>query len=64
MQFQPPVAEIPAVHFFQAHKVLVLGKQAVKIAVSLGELTDAERQIIIDGCLINHYNSPERAAIT
>jgi len=33
----------------------VLGKQPVKIAVSLGDLTDAERQIIIDGCLINHY---------
>ncbi|MDR2716604.1 MAG: hydratase [Treponema sp.] len=33
----------------------VLGEQPVKIAVSLGELTDAERQIIIDGCLINYY---------
>ena len=32
-----------------------LNEQPAKIAVSLGELTDAERQIIIDGCLINHY---------
>jgi aconitate hydratase len=34
----------------------VLDKPAVAvITVSLGELTDAERQIILDGCLINHY---------
>jgi len=32
-----------------------LSERPVQIAVSLGELTDAERQIIIDGCLINHY---------
>jgi aconitate hydratase len=32
----------------------VLGKSAA-IAVSLGELTDSERQILLDGCLINHY---------
>jgi aconitate hydratase len=38
----------------------VLGKQPVKIAVSLGELTNAERQIIIDGCLINHYAGEKR----
>jgi aconitate hydratase len=31
-----------------------LGNSAA-IAVSLGELTDAERQILLDGCLINHY---------
>jgi len=32
-----------------------LNEQPAKIAVSLGDLTDAERQIIIDGCLINFY---------
>jgi aconitate hydratase len=26
-----------------------------EIHVTLGELTDAERQILIDGCLINYY---------
>jgi aconitate hydratase len=31
------------------------GKQPAEIAVSLGDLTDAERQILLDGCLINHY---------
>jgi aconitate hydratase len=33
----------------------VIGNQMSKIAVSLGELTDTERQILIDGCLINYY---------
>ncbi|MCL2271164.1 MAG: hydratase, partial [Treponema sp.] len=33
----------------------MLGEQATEITVTLGELTDAERQILIDGCLINHY---------
>ena len=31
--------------------------QARKIALTLQELTDDERQIILDGCLINFYNS-------
>jgi aconitate hydratase len=35
----------------------VLGEKVVEIAVALGELTDAERQILIDGCLINYYAS-------
>jgi aconitate hydratase len=35
----------------------VLGDTAVEIGTTLGELTDAERQILIDGCLINHYAS-------
>ena len=29
--------------------------QAEKIALSLGQLTDDERQTILDGCLINFY---------
>jgi aconitate hydratase len=33
----------------------VLGENNVEIAVELGELTDNEREILIDGCLINHY---------
>ncbi|MDR0455813.1 MAG: hydratase [Treponema sp.] len=33
----------------------VLGEPSAEIAVSLGELTDAERCIMMDGCLINHY---------
>jgi aconitate hydratase len=32
----------------------VLGK-AAEIHATLGELTDPERQILMDGCLINHY---------
>ncbi|MCL2243149.1 MAG: hydratase [Treponema sp.] len=33
----------------------VLGDTAVEISAALGELTDDERQILIDGCLINYY---------
>ncbi|MDR1837410.1 MAG: hydratase [Treponema sp.] len=33
----------------------VLGDTVTEIHASLGELTDAERQILIDGCLINYY---------
>jgi aconitate hydratase len=33
----------------------VLGDTITEIQVTLGELTDAERQILIDGCLINYY---------
>jgi aconitate hydratase len=33
----------------------VLGAAPEKIQASLGELTDTERQILMDGCLINHY---------
>jgi len=33
----------------------VLGDTVAEIHASLGELTDAERQILIDGCLINYY---------
>ena len=33
----------------------VLGEKTSEITAALGELTDAERQILIDGCLINFY---------
>ncbi|MCL2411382.1 MAG: hydratase [Treponema sp.] len=33
----------------------VLGETISEITVTLGELTDTERQILIDGCLINYY---------
>ncbi|MDR2478552.1 MAG: hydratase, partial [Treponema sp.] len=33
----------------------VLGETTAAIGVTLGELTGAERRILIDGCLINHY---------
>jgi aconitate hydratase len=33
----------------------VLGDTVMEIKAALGELTDAERQILIDGCLINYY---------
>jgi aconitate hydratase len=36
-------------------KGFVLGDKNTQIEVSLGELTDPERQILIDGCLINYY---------
>ena len=28
-----------------------------KLSLTLGNLTDEERQIILEGCLINYYNS-------
>jgi aconitate hydratase len=41
-----------------AIKALVIGGGGVsEITVSLGALTDAERQILIDGCLINYYST-------
>jgi aconitate hydratase len=33
----------------------VFGEKTVEISAALGELTDAERQILADGCLINFY---------
>jgi len=33
----------------------VLGEKTIEISAALGELTDAERQILADGCLINFY---------
>ncbi|GHV96639.1 hydratase [Spirochaetia bacterium] len=33
----------------------VIGGGISEISVALGELTDTERQILIDGCLINYY---------
>ena len=33
----------------------VLGENTAEIKLKLGELTDTERQILIDGCLINYY---------
>jgi aconitate hydratase len=38
-----------------AIKGYVLGGKPLEIAVSLGELTESERQILLDGCLINFY---------
>jgi len=35
-------------------KGYVLGENR-EVTASLGELTDDERQILLDGCLINHY---------
>jgi aconitate hydratase len=36
-------------------KGYVLGDKQAEIAVTLGGLTDSERQILLDGCLINYY---------
>ena len=33
----------------------VMGEVIIEIKTALGELTDAERQILVDGCLINYY---------
>ncbi|WP_071430172.1 hydratase [Angelakisella massiliensis] len=38
-----------------AIKGYVIGNEVREITVSLGTLTDDERQIILDGCLINYY---------
>ena len=37
-------------------KVLKDGPGETELSLTLGTLTDEERQIILDGCLINHYN--------
>jgi aconitate hydratase len=36
-------------------KAYVLGDKPSEITVTLGDLTDSERQILLDGCLINYY---------
>ena len=38
-------------------KAYVVGDELKEIELRLGELTDAERQIILDGCLINYYKA-------
>jgi len=37
-------------------RAFVLGDKVTEIEAALGELTCAERQILIDGCLINYYS--------
>jgi aconitate hydratase len=37
-------------------RAFVLGDNVTEIEAALGELTCAERQILIDGCLINYYS--------
>ncbi|MCR5828927.1 MAG: hydratase [Lachnospiraceae bacterium] len=36
-------------------KGYIVGEDMKEIELTLGDLTDEERQILIDGCLINHY---------
>lgn len=36
-------------------KGYVIGSTIAEITVTVGQLTDAERQILVDGCLINYY---------
>ena len=36
-------------------KGYIVGESMREIELRLGELTDEERQILVDGCLINHY---------
>ena len=38
-------------------KAYVVGDDLTEIDLRLGDLTDAERQIILDGCLINYYKA-------
>lgn len=38
-------------------KAYVVGDGLKEISLRLGDLTDAERQIILDGCLINYYKA-------
>nr|WP_294492726.1 hydratase [uncultured Mediterraneibacter sp.] len=38
-------------------KAYVVGDDLKEINLKLGDLTDAERQIILDGCLINYYKA-------
>jgi len=41
-------------------KAYVVGTELKEIDLRLGELTDAERQIILDGCLINYYKAERK----
>jgi aconitate hydratase len=42
-------------------KGCVIGDRVTETLFTLGELTDTERQILADGCLINYYaNVPEK----
>ena len=43
-------------------KGYVLGDDT-EIAATLGDLTDDERQILLDGCLINHYGRNAAGAL-
>ena len=36
-------------------KAFVAGEGLQEIELKLGEMTDAEREIILKGCLINYY---------
>ena len=38
-------------------KAYVVNKEMKEFTLCLGELTDDERQIILDGCLINFYRN-------
>jgi aconitate hydratase len=38
-------------------KGYVLGDNPTEITVTLGDMTDTERQILLDGCLINYYKA-------
>ena len=38
-------------------KGYIVGDSLKEIELTLGELTDEERQILVDGCLINHYKN-------
>ena len=38
-------------------KAYVVGEELKEIDLRLGDLTDVERQIILDGCLINYYRA-------
>ena len=47
-----------------AIKGFVIGSGIREITVSLGELTGTERQILIDGCLINYYSAEKGPRVT
>ena len=38
-------------------KAYVVNKDMKEFELTLGDLTDDERQIILDGCLINYYRN-------
>ena len=38
-------------------KAYVVGDEMKEFELHLGKLTDAEREIIVKGCLINYYRS-------
>lgn len=55
--FVPHVRSLMASRGDDYHAYIIRGVACLPITLHVGQLTDAERQIIVDGCLINYYKN-------